>query len=194
MLGQQFTRSGDHSCDKGQISTDHQLFWSLIKSTDDLWSTCDRLEPQSGELSPDPRKYSAKNGFWCNPRSSLIRERCWKSAVSMQLKEFYVGYQSVVFLLSICPAENISISLRPKTSFCAGVMIEMGPSQLHTCLCFVFILGCWYIRQMDPPLPPPNGQCLYQSLRLLVIAFDSIILLPLIFIVNLRLHPLYVKD
>ena len=93
MLGQQFTRSGDHSCDKGQISTDHQLFWSLIKSTDDLWSTCDRLEPQSGELSPDPRKYSAKNGFWCNPRSSLIRERCWKSAVSMQLKEFYVGYQ-----------------------------------------------------------------------------------------------------
>ena len=43
----------------------------------------------------------------------------------MQLKEFYVGYQSVVFLLSICPAENISISLRPKTSFCAGVMIEM---------------------------------------------------------------------
>ena len=60
----------------------------------------------------------------------------------MQLQEFYVGYQSVVFPLSICPAENISISLRPKTSFCAPVMIETDPSQLHSCLCFVFILGC----------------------------------------------------
>ena len=84
MLGQQFTRSGDHSCDKGQISTDHQLFWSLIKSTDDLWSTCDRLEPQSGELSPDPRKYSAKNGFWCNPRSSLIRERYFEKMLKVR--------------------------------------------------------------------------------------------------------------
>ena len=84
MLGQQFTRSGDHSCDKGQISTDHQLFWSLIKSTDDLWSTCDRLEPQSGELSLDPRKYSAKNGFWCNPRSSLIRERYFEKMLEVR--------------------------------------------------------------------------------------------------------------
>ena len=142
MLGQQFTRSGDHSCDKGQISTDHQLFWSLIKSTDDLWSTCDRLEPQSGELSPDPRKYSAKYRFWCNPRSSLIRERCWKSAVSMQLKEFYVGYQCC-FPPQYLPCRKYIDFTQTQDFFLCGCD-DWNGSFSTTYLCFVFILGCWY--------------------------------------------------
>ena len=192
MLGQQFTRSGDHSCDKGQISTDHQLFWSLIKSTDDLWSTCDRLEPQSGELSPDPRKYSAKNGFWCNPRSSLIRERCWKSAVSMQLKEFYVGYQCC-FPPQYLPCRKYIDFTQTQDFFLCGCDDWNGSFSTTYLPVFCVYLGMLIHKANGPP-PPPNGQCLYQSLRLLVIAFDSIILLPLIFIVNLRLHPLYVKD
>ena len=195
MLGQQFIRSGDHSCDKGQISTDHQLFWSLIKSTDDLWSTCDRLEPQSGELSLDPRKYSAKNGFWCNPRSSLIRERYFEKMLKVRC---FDAVKRIICRIPVCcfppqylPCRKYIDFTQTQDFFLCGCDDWNGSFSTTYLPVFCVYLGMLIHKASGPPPPPPNGHCLYQSLRLLVIAFDSIILLPLILIVN-QLHPLYV--